>query len=292
KECLPCSSYVAFTNALPWSNSFFKARSPRSLQLDLNCQRPRMADFNEIPFMLWYILTISLSIEKNFENHVQHAREVLNHTPFLFTEQALKEFDALKKAITMAPILAHFSELTQTLIKTNASDYAVAGVISHYISLNSTTRFMTRNFWKLFFSYRSGVHTFSVFQNLSRFLLANRLDGLNFLVVADASSRQEVINQRGEGLANNNPDNDCSISKNDCLLYKEKIVVPDNPNLKLSILKYNSPLADFSWPGMTRDVKEYVNSCSDCNRNKSSKLWKYGFLKPLPIPSLSWHSLS
>ncbi|KNZ47040.1 transposon Tf2-11 polyprotein type 1, partial [Puccinia sorghi] len=60
------------------------------------------------------------------------------------------------------------------------------------------------------------------------------------------------------------------------LLYKEKIVVPNNPSLKLSILesRHDSPLAghfgqektyslisrDFSWPGMTRDVKDYVNS--------------------------------
>ncbi|KNZ64542.1 hypothetical protein VP01_10178g1, partial [Puccinia sorghi] len=38
---------------------------------------------------------------------------------------------------------------------------------------------------------------------------------------------------------------DYSISKNDLLLYTEKIVVPDNPSLKLSILKsrLNSPLA-------------------------------------------------
>ncbi|KNZ50051.1 putative reverse transcriptase-RNaseH-integrase [Puccinia sorghi] len=99
-----------------------------------------------------------------------------------------------------------------------------------------------------------------------------------------------------------------SISKNDLLLYKEKIVVPDNPSLKLSILKsrHDSPLAghfgqektyslisqDFSWPGMTRDIKDYVNSCYDCNRNKSSKHWKYGLLQPLPIPPLPWHSLS
>ncbi|KNZ47788.1 hypothetical protein VP01_6146g2, partial [Puccinia sorghi] len=72
----------------------------------------------------------------------------------------------------------------------------------------------------------------------------------------------------------------------------EKIVVPDNPSLKLSILesRHDSPLAghfgkektyslisqDFSWPGMTRDVKDYVNSCYDCNRNKSLKHRKYG----------------
>ncbi|KNZ48059.1 retrotransposon nucleocapsid protein, partial [Puccinia sorghi] len=64
-------------------------------------------------------------------------------------------------AFNTAPILTHFSELAQTFIKTDASDYAVAGVISHYIILNSTTRFMTRNFWQLFFAYRIGFHTFS-----------------------------------------------------------------------------------------------------------------------------------
>ncbi|KNZ57379.1 uncharacterized protein VP01_2174g6, partial [Puccinia sorghi] len=57
-------------------------------------------------------------------------------TPFLFTEQASKEFDALKKAFTTAPILTDFSELACTLIETVASDYAVAGVISQYSSLN------------------------------------------------------------------------------------------------------------------------------------------------------------
>ncbi|KNZ47791.1 uncharacterized protein VP01_6142g1, partial [Puccinia sorghi] len=42
------------------------------------------------------------------------------YTPFLFTEQSSKEFDALKKAFTTAPILAIF----------------IAGVISQYYSLN------------------------------------------------------------------------------------------------------------------------------------------------------------
>ncbi|KNZ61060.1 hypothetical protein VP01_1458g3 [Puccinia sorghi] len=32
---------------------------------------------------------------------------------------------------------------------------------------------------------------------------------------------------------------------------------------------------------MTRDVKDYVNSCYDCNRNKSSKHQKYGLLQPI-----------
>ncbi|KNZ60783.1 uncharacterized protein VP01_15012g1, partial [Puccinia sorghi] len=40
------------------------------------------------------------------------------------------------------------------------------------------------------------------------------------------------------------------------------------------------------------DAKYYVNSCYDCNRNKSLKHWKYGLLQPLPIPPLPWHSIS
>ncbi|KNZ45409.1 uncharacterized protein VP01_8155g1, partial [Puccinia sorghi] len=68
---------------------------------------------------------------------------------------------------------------------------------------------------------------------------------------------------------------DYSISKNDLLLYKEKIVVADNPSLKQE-KTYSLISQDFSWPGMTRDVKDYVNSCYDCNCNKSSKHQKYG----------------
>ncbi|KNZ44495.1 hypothetical protein VP01_9101g1, partial [Puccinia sorghi] len=40
------------------------------------------------------------------------------------------------------------------------------------------------------------------------------------------------------------------------------------------------------------DVKNYVNSCYDCNRNKSSNHRNYGLLQPLPIPPLPWNSLS
>ncbi|KNZ45761.1 hypothetical protein VP01_7821g1, partial [Puccinia sorghi] len=68
-----------------------------------------------------------LFYSKTLDNHVQHVGEVLNSS---------KEFEALNKAFTTAPILAHFSEISRTLIETDASDYAVAGFISQYSSLN------------------------------------------------------------------------------------------------------------------------------------------------------------
>ncbi|KNZ64035.1 uncharacterized protein VP01_10746g1, partial [Puccinia sorghi] len=56
---------------------------------------------------------------KNYLKTIVNLTSLLRKdTPFLFTEQALKD------------------ELTRTLIETDASDYAVAGVISQYSSLN------------------------------------------------------------------------------------------------------------------------------------------------------------
>jgi transposase InsO family protein len=43
---------------------------------------------------------------------------------------------------------------------------------------------------------------------------------------------------------------------------------------------------------MTKEVKDYVSRCFECNRNKSSNNRKYGLLQPLPIPPRPWHSLS
>lgn len=51
-------------------------------------------------------------------------------TLFLFTEQAGKEFEDLKKAFTSAPILAHFDVAALTNVKTDASDYALSACIS------------------------------------------------------------------------------------------------------------------------------------------------------------------
>ncbi|KNZ43789.1 putative retrotransposon nucleocapsid protein, partial [Puccinia sorghi] len=53
-----------------------------------------------------------------------------------FYQKVIKNYSKTIKAFPTAPILTHFSELTRTLIETNASDYAVAGVISQYSSLN------------------------------------------------------------------------------------------------------------------------------------------------------------
>lgn len=92
------------------------------------------------------------------------------------------------------------------------------------------------------------------------------------------------------------------------LLWKEKIVIPDQDQLKIDILqqRHDSPLAghpgqektiklvgrDYYWPNMAKFIRDYVNSCFQCCKNKNRHHKKYGQLQPLPIPDGPWTSLS
>ncbi|MBW0514973.1 hypothetical protein O181_054688 [Austropuccinia psidii MF-1] len=92
------------------------------------------------------------------------------------------------------------------------------------------------------------------------------------------------------------------------LLFKDWVMVPNDPTIKLSILQkhHYSPLArhsghektlrlvkrDFHWSSMTQFIKDYVSSCQKCSRNKNIHRKKFGFLKPLPIPNGPWICLS
>ncbi|MBW0583887.1 hypothetical protein O181_123602 [Austropuccinia psidii MF-1] len=93
-------------------------------------------------------------------------------------------------------------------------------------------------------------------------------------------------------------------SSSQLLMFKDRVVVPNNSTIQLSILqkRHYYPLAghpgqektlklvkqDFHWPGMTQFMKDYVSSCQQCSRNKNINHKKFGLLKPLPIPNGPW----
>ncbi|MBW0488548.1 hypothetical protein O181_028263 [Austropuccinia psidii MF-1] len=97
-------------------------------------------------------------------------------------------------------------------------------------------------------------------------------------------------------------------SSSQLLLFKDRVVVPNDPTIQLSILKkhHDSPLAghpgqektlklvkrDLHWSKMTQFIKDYVSSCQQFSRNKNIHDKKFGLLKPLPIPNSPWISLS
>ncbi|MBW0519043.1 hypothetical protein O181_058758 [Austropuccinia psidii MF-1] len=97
-------------------------------------------------------------------------------------------------------------------------------------------------------------------------------------------------------------------SSSQLLLFKDWVVVPNEPTIQLSILQkcHDSPLAghpgqektlklvkrDFHWSSMTQFIKDDVLSCHQCSRNKNIHHKKFGLLKPLPIPNGPWICLS
>ncbi|MBW0583611.1 hypothetical protein O181_123326, partial [Austropuccinia psidii MF-1] len=97
-------------------------------------------------------------------------------------------------------------------------------------------------------------------------------------------------------------------SSSQLLLFKDRVVVPNDPIIQLRILqkRHDSPLSgttgqektlklvkrDFHWSGITQFIKDYVSSCQKCSRNKNINHKKFGFLKPLPIPNGRWICLS
>ena len=92
------------------------------------------------------------------------------------------------------------------------------------------------------------------------------------------------------------------------LLHRGLVYIPSEPTIKLEILRrsHDSKTAghfgqvktlemvsrDYYWPRMRQYVNLYVNSCDTCSRNKSPRHAKYGPLKPLPVPSTPWNSVS
>ena len=85
------------------------------------------------------------------------------------------------------------------------------------------------------------------------------------------------------------------------LIDEGRVVVPNVPAVRTRILaechdavtgahfgrdKTLSALqARFCWPGMAKDVEEYVATCNECQRNKPSRQLTPGLLMPLPIPA-------
>uniref|UniRef100_A0A3Q2Q3I6 Gypsy retrotransposon integrase-like protein 1 n=1 Tax=Fundulus heteroclitus TaxID=8078 RepID=A0A3Q2Q3I6_FUNHE len=50
--------------------------------------------------------------------------------------------------------------------------------------------------------------------------------------------------------------------------------------------------SQFWWPSLAKDVGEFVAACSPCSQAKASRRPPSGLLRPLPVPSRPWSSLS
>eukprot|EP00253_Pinus_taeda_P019316 PITA_19316 len=98
------------------------------------------------------------------------------------------------------------------------------------------------------------------------------------------------------------------ISKDGMLLYRKRLVVPNDNNLKNLILNefhtshyaghpgYQKMLTalrkEYYWPGMKKHVAEYIARCLECQQIKTEHQHPAGLLQPLPIPEWKWEIIS
>ena len=100
---------------------------------------------------------------------------------------------------------------------------------------------------------------------------------------------------------------ECRI-QDDRLYYQDRLVLPDNDELRLKLLRlvHDAPIGghqgrartlellqrEYYWPKMYETVARYVKSCHVCSRVKASREKKQGLLKPLPVPERRWRDIS
>jgi len=88
------------------------------------------------------------------------------------------------------------------------------------------------------------------------------------------------------------------------LLYKNKVYVPNDRELKLEILKEMHNMAYAGHPGyqktvaavrshyflpsLKKEIAEYIARCMECQKVKVEHRHPVGFLQPLPIPKWKW----
>ena len=116
----------------------------------------------------------------------------------------------------------------------------------------------------------------------------------------------ELVNQLT--LINQGKETDFKLDENGVLRFRSRICVPDMTELKRSILEeghrsglsihpgatkmYQDLKKIFWWPGMKRDVAEFVYSCLVCQKSKIEHQKPSGLMQPLSIPEWKWDSIS
>ncbi|XP_058769057.1 uncharacterized protein LOC131642912 [Vicia villosa] len=92
------------------------------------------------------------------------------------------------------------------------------------------------------------------------------------------------------------------------ILFKQRMCIPNDSELKRLILDeahksrfsihpgstkmYQDLRKDFWWPGMKKEIAEYVSQCSICQQVKIEHQRPGGMLQPLEIPTWKWDSIS
>ena len=48
----------------------------------------------------------------------------------------------------------------------------------------------------------------------------------------------------------------------------------------------------YYWPGMKREIAEYVSRCAVCQQVKAERKKPFGLMQPLPVPQWKWENIT
>ncbi|SLM35926.1 gag-pol polyprotein [Lasallia pustulata] len=92
----------------------------------------------------------------------------------------------------------------------------------------------------------------------------------------------------------------------DTLALMEDLTLTDNQKRQVIQERHDNKLAghpgisktielitrDFKWPGLRKDVQQYVDNCDTCKKAKHSRHKPYGLLQPPAVPNETWTSIA
>ncbi|CAN6707754.1 unnamed protein product [Malus baccata var. baccata] len=110
-------------------------------------------------------------------------------------------------------------------------------------------------------------------------------------------------------LRNEGKKKDLRIRESDGMLMQEnRMYVPNNEELKKEILDeahcsayamhpggtkmYHTIRSFYYWPGMKREIAEYVSRCIVCQQVKTERNKPFGWMQPLPILQWKWENIT
>ena len=96
--------------------------------------------------------------------------------------------------------------------------------------------------------------------------------------------------------------------QNDMIMYDNRIVIPQNNVLRTKIISQHHDTITSAHPGATKtielitrsfywkhmhnDIKQYVQSCTQCQSNKFTTKSPQGLLHPIDTPDTRWHTIT
>ena len=135
--------------------------------------------------------------------------------------------------------------------------------------------------------------------------LIARLSFLNRVLEAQKKNEKIVVivSQIGNG-----KEIKFTVNEDGVLYYKDRVCLPDDNDLRKSILEeahsgsfvihpgstkmYKDLKMSFWWSGMKRDVSEFVTKCLVCQRVKAEHQVPSGLLQPIRIPKWKWDRIT